>query len=131
MRNVSLRFLAVSLAVICCFSPSLASEKAVPVRHIVIFKYTSDASEEQIQKVTDEFLSLRKKIPGITGFETGVNNSSLGKNYGFTHVYLMTFRDEAARDAYLPHPEHEKFREFLRNSPIFEESFVVDWVPHE
>ena len=42
-----------------------------------------------------------------------MNNSPEGKNLGFTHVYMLTFEDAAARDAYLPHPDHAKFGELL------------------
>jgi len=50
-------------------------------------------------------------------------------NQGFTHVYVITFEDEAARDAYLPHPEHQQFVDMLMGSGIFDEAFVVDYVP--
>ncbi len=101
------------------------------VRHVVVFKYKEGASADQIQTVTDAFRSLQDKIPGIVAFEHGVNNSPEGKNQGFTHVYLMTFENAAARDAYLPHPEHEKFGQVLRGTGIFEDAFVVDYVPSE
>jgi len=29
---------------------------------------------------------------------------------GFTHGFCMTFADAAARDVYLPHPEHERVK---------------------
>ncbi|MEB3259385.1 MAG: Dabb family protein, partial [Cyanobacteriota bacterium] len=32
---------------------------------------------------------------------------------GFTHGFCMTFRDRAARDAYLPHPAHQRVVELL------------------
>jgi hypothetical protein len=102
-----------------------------PVRHVVVFKYKPDATPDQIQTVTDAFRALQDKIPGIVAFEHGVNNSPEGKNLGFTHVYLLTFENEAARDAYLPHPEHKKFGEILRSTGIFEDAFVVDYVPQE
>lgn len=101
------------------------------VRHVVVFDYKDDASEEQIGTVTEAFRALKDKIPGIVGFEYGINNSPEGLNQDFTHVYLMTFENAAARDAYLPHPEHEKFGELLRASGIFEGAFVVDYVPSE
>ncbi len=104
-------------------------EKEASVRHVVVFNYTEDASEEQIRAVTDAFRALKDKIPGIIAFEHGVNNSPEGLNQDFTHVYLMTFENAAARDAYLPHPEHEKFGQMLRASGIFEGAFVVDYVP--
>jgi hypothetical protein len=30
---------------------------------------------------------------------------------GFTHGFCMTFQDARSRDAYLPHPLHEKVKE--------------------
>jgi hypothetical protein len=33
-----------------------------------------------------------------------------GLNDGLSHMFIMTFESEAARDAYLPHPEHEAFK---------------------
>ena len=101
------------------------------VRHVVVFKYTPDATEEQIQEITDALRDLKDKIPGIVSFEHGVNNSPEGKNQGFTHVYLITFENAAARDAYLPHPDHQAFGETLRASGIFEDVFVVDYVPQD
>jgi hypothetical protein len=79
--------------------------------------------------VTDAFRDLKKKIPGIVSFERGVNNSPEGKNLGFTHVYLLTFEDANARDAYLPHAEHKKFGELLGKLGVLENVFVVDFVP--
>ena len=99
------------------------------VRHIVVFKYKSSATSEQIQTVTDAFAALKDLIPGIIAFEHGPNTSPEGKDLGFTHVYQLTFTDAAARDAYLPHPDHQKFGETLRNSGIFEDVFVVDYEP--
>ncbi len=29
---------------------------------------------------------------------------------GLTHGFIMTFADAAARDAYVVHPDHEKFK---------------------
>ena len=97
------------------------------VRHIVIFTYKPEATAEQIGQVTDALAALTHKIPGIKSFEHGVNNSPEGKNLGFTHVYQFTFQNAAARDNYLPHPEHKKFNDFLRDLGILENFFVVDY----
>ncbi|MFT2011566.1 Dabb family protein [Pontibacter sp. 13R65] len=99
------------------------------MRHIVIFKYKPAATAEQIEQVTQAFSDLKDKIPGIVAFEHGVNDSPENKNIGFTHVYQMTFEDAAARDTYLPHPEHKKFGELLGQLGILEDAFVVDYVP--
>ena len=99
------------------------------VRHVVVFKYKAEATPAQIQQVTDAFRALTKSIPGIVDFEHGVNNSPEKLNQGFTHVYMLTFENAAARDAYLPHPEHKKFGDLLGKSGIFAGAFVVDYTP--
>ncbi|BCS31681.1 stress responsive protein [Luteitalea sp. TBR-22] len=119
---------AVTLGPLTC--PTAAQAPAQAVRHVVVFKYKPEATPAQIQQITDAFRALSKSIPGITGFEDGVNNSPEGLNQGFTHVYQLTFKDAAARDAYLPHPEHKKFGQLLGASGIFVSAFVVDYSPH-
>ncbi len=114
------------LSVFC--ASGVAAEKA-KVRHVVIFKYKQGASPEKIQQVTNAFRALKTKIPGILSFEQGINNSPEGKNLGFTHVYLVTFVDQKARDAYLPHPEHKKFGQLLSSLGVLEDVFVVDYLP--
>ena len=99
------------------------------IKHIVIFKYKPSASEEQIQQATDAFRELKNKITGILSFEHGTNVSGEGLNLGFNHVYVLTFTDETARDAYLPHPDHAKFGELLGELGVVEQVFVVDYVP--
>lgn len=105
------------------------NDKKNMVRHIVVFKYKPTASEADIKQLTDAFRELKNTIPGIVSFETGVNNSPENLNKGFTHVYLLTFENLAARDAYLPHPEHKKFGQLIGKLGILEEPFVVDFTP--
>lgn len=128
MRLIGL-CLTVVLATAAFVHQMHAQTSSQPVRHVVVFKYTPEATEAQIRQITDAFRALTTSIPGITGFEDGVNDSPEGKNQGFTHVYVMTFENAAARDAYLPHPEHQKFGKLLRSSGIFVDAFVVDYSP--
>lgn len=108
-------------------SAAFVAPKKGHVRHIVVFKYKSSATLQQINEVTTAFRDLKDKIPGIVSFEHGVNNSPENLNKGFTHVYLLTFENAAARDAYLPHPEHKKFGALLGRLGVLEEPFVVDY----
>ena len=85
------------------------------------------ATPDQIAQITAAFRGLRDRIPGITGFEHGVNDSPEHKNLGFTHVYMLTFTSAQARDAYLPHPEHKKFGDLLTTLGVLEDAFVVDY----
>ena len=124
--------MTISLLLIAAFSaaPMLAQQAADdPVRHVVVFKYKADATDDQIAQVTDAFRDLQNSIPGITSFEYGTNMSPEGHDDGFTHVYLVTFESAADRDAYLPHPVHEKFGALLGELDILDDIFVVDYVP--
>jgi hypothetical protein len=110
---------------------SFVRDKKEQVRHVVVFKYKSSATEKQIDEITSAFKGLKGKIPGIVAFEHGINNSPEKKNLGFTHVYMLTFEDAKARDNYLPHPEHKKFGQLLGKLNVMEDVFVVDYLPNQ
>jgi hypothetical protein len=110
-----------------CLLFAFATAKNNEVKHIVVFKYKSKATPSQIEQVTAAFKDLQNKIPGIVSFEYGINNSPENLNKGFTHIYLLTFKDLTSRDAYLPHPEHRRFGELLKKLDVLEEPFVVDF----
>jgi hypothetical protein len=109
-------------------SPAVqAQDKAATetLRHVVLFKFKADATKEQIQEIVAGFQALPKKIDGITAFEWGTDNSPEGLADGFTHCFVVTFKDAKSRDAYLPHPAHKGFVEVLL--PRLEKVLVVDY----
>lgn len=124
MKNYILSAFALSALLVFA---SFAYQKSKQVKHVVVFKYKATATAAQIEEVTNAFKALKAKIPGITSFEYGVNNSPENLNKGFTHVYLLTFSNAVARNNYLPHPEHKKFGELLGRLGVLEEPFVVDF----
>lgn len=65
------------------------------------------------------------KVEGVDSVEWGLNDSPEGKNKHYTHCVMMTFVDEAGRDRYLPHPEHDVLKEIFR--PILEDIVVFDY----
>ena len=69
-------------------------------------KFKDGTPEEEIDKVFDEVLDLTENVDGIEDYVAGPNNSPEGLNKGFTHAFIVTFQDGAARDAYLAHTEH-------------------------
>lgn len=95
------------------------------LRHAVFFSFKEESTEEDIQGVVDAFRELPSKIEEIIDFEWGVNNSPEGLNDGFTHCFLLTFKDEAGRAAYLPHEAHSAFGDVLR--PHNDKVFVIDY----
>jgi lysophospholipase L1-like esterase len=98
------------------------------LRHVVLFKFKEGTTKEQVKEVTDAFAELPKKIDVIEDFEWGTDNSPEMLSQGFTHCFLVTFRDEKGRETYLPHAEHKKFVELAL--PRIEKVLVVDyWTP--
>jgi len=95
-------------------------------RHVVVFRYKDDATDQQIQRINEAFAALPDKIDSIRGFEWGTNVSPENLADGFTHVYLVTFDDKAGLEEYLPHPAHKAFVKKLK--PILDKAFVVDYV---
>ncbi len=100
-------------------------ERKTMLRHVVIFKFKETSSAADVQKVVDGFRGLKAKIPQIASFEFGTNNSPEGLNDGFTHCFLVTFKDEKDRDVYLPHPAHKAFVDVLK--PHLEKAMVIDY----
>ncbi|GAB5554433.1 MAG: hypothetical protein Sapg2KO_40240 [Saprospiraceae bacterium] len=95
------------------------------LRHVVMFKFKTESTPEDIQKVEEAFAALPTQIPEIKDFEWGLNNSPEGLNKDFTHCFLVTFETEEARTVYLPHPAHQAFVEVL--SPHLEDVMVMDY----
>ncbi len=79
--------------------------------HLVLLKIRTDVPDDRVRDVFEAIGGLREKIDGIESFHWGPYSSHEGLNRGFTHGFSMTFTDAAARDAYLPHPEHEAVKE--------------------
>lgn len=83
------------------------------ITHMVLLRLKKNVPQPEIDRGFRALASLEKKIPGIVGFTAGPYSSPEGLNKGFTHGFVMLFKDAAARDAYLPHPEHEKIKGVL------------------
>jgi len=108
-------------------APAKKDSSQRKLQHVVCFKFNEDATTDQIHKVEKAFVALKKKIPQIVALEWGINNSPEGLNKEFTHCFVVTFRDEKGRAAYLPHPDHKAFVSILK--PILADVFVIDfWV---
>lgn len=83
------------------------------VRHMVICRFQAGTPAERIDQLMGMVLGMEGKIPGIVSIEGGPYDSPEGMNQGYSHGFLVTFESPAARDVYLPHPEHEVVRDAL------------------
>jgi hypothetical protein len=94
------------------------------VEHVVLFKTTPEATEEQKERMVAELAALKDKIPGIVDLTVGRNFSE--RNQGFDIGLVVRFTDRAALEAYLPHPAHRGcVDQFV--GPIKQDVIVVDY----
>lgn len=102
-----------------------AEMKKKLLRHVVLFKFKADVSEEQIKEVVDAFSALPDKIDTIVDYEHGTDVSVENKAAGFTHGFVVSFDDEKGRDVYLPHAAHQEFVKLV--GPRLEDVLVFDY----
>jgi lysophospholipase L1-like esterase len=95
------------------------------LRHVVLFKFKDDATPEQVQEVVAAFGALKVKIDTIEDYEWGTDVGVENLAAGFTHCFVVSFRDAAGRDIYLPHPAHEEFKKLV--GPRLDKVLVVDY----
>lgn len=96
------------------------------LRHVVLFKFKETSTPAQVKEVEDAFTALPGKIKTITGYEWGTNISPENFNQGFTHCFLVTFKNAADRDGYLVHPAHKEFGKIL--GPHLDKVLVIDFM---
>ncbi len=96
------------------------------IRHAVFCRFSKQAD---IAAISTALKGLQTKVPGILAISFGPNNSPEGLAKGFTHGFTVDFSDAAARDAYLPHPDHQKVGQMIVASLEggLEGLAVIDW----
>jgi len=127
MKNVS--FFLVLLALLTVGNAAFSqkkNQKSKMLRHVVMFKFKDGATPEQVKEVEAAFRKLPTQIKEIAGYEWGTNNSPENLNQGFTHCFFLTFKNEADRAVYLPHPDHKAFGKVL--GPYLDKVLVLDYI---
>jgi hypothetical protein len=75
------------------------------IRHVALLKLCNATDATHIFAALK---ALQTQIPGIINISAGTDSSPEGLQRGYTHGFTVDFIDAAARDAYLPHPAHQK-----------------------
>src|SRR4051812_22509208 len=111
------------LTLLCALTLIMATNAlaAGKLNHVVSFKFKSTATPDEIKKVETAFEALKKNISEIVSLEWGTNVSKENKDKGFTHCFILTFKNEKDRDAYINHPEHKAFGKIVHG--ILEDAF--------
>lgn len=98
-------------------------------RHFVSFQFKENTTEHKYMEIIGEFMELKNKIDTIVDIEWGTTDNIEPLNDGYTHAFLVTFKNKEGLEIYLPHPEHKKFVEIIK--PHLEKVFVFDYTPQD
>ena len=96
------------------------------LRHVVMFTWKDEASAEQITEIEQAFAALPSKIDTIQDFEWGTDISGGERTKGFTHCFVVSFKDEEGLAAYAPHPAHQEFVALMK--PCLQDVLVIDYM---
>jgi|APDOM4702015159_1054818.scaffolds.fasta_scaffold153468_2 quinol monooxygenase YgiN len=96
------------------------------LKHIVMWRIDSNAEgsrEQNAARIKDMLESLRGRLDGLIEIEAGIN--VIPGDDACDLVLVSAFRDRAALQAYLSHPEHLRIGEFVK--AVRTERRVVDY----
>ncbi|MFT7248949.1 MAG: hypothetical protein ACI9QN_001419 [Arcticibacterium sp.] len=94
-------------------------------RHYGMFQFKEGITVSEIEDCFTTMKAMVGKISGLLDMEYGPYDSTEGLNDEYTHGFIMTFDSPESRDAYLPHPIHEKVKELV--VPRLERVVVFDF----
>ena len=83
------------------------------IRHVVLFKLRNSLRDSVASEIFNALKALQNEIPGIIAVSGGADVSPEGLQRGHTHAFTVDFTNAAARDAYLPHPAHQKVGDMI------------------
>lgn len=94
------------------------------IEHIVFFKFNELTTREQMDEAIRLLRGLRVKVPGIVDLQCNhnVSDKSQGVQVGLT----VRFENQAALEAYIPHPDHQSVVSFIKDIGL-KETIDVDF----
>ena len=94
------------------------------IRHVVLFRWKPEATEEQKKQAAAEVAKLPSMVPSVLGFASG---SDIGVNQGnFEFSVTADFEDEDGYLAYRDDPGHrEVVAEYI--APILAERAAIQF----
>ncbi len=95
------------------------------LRHVMLMKFKPGVDRAQVAALEAEFRAMTENITAVQGYEWGRDESVERKAQGFTHCFLVTFKDEAGRDAFLTNPDYMAFADKLE--PMLDNQLVFDY----
>src|SRR5258706_15905053 len=103
----------------------MTANAAEKLYHVVSLKFKPAAAADDIKKVEEAFQDLKKQIPKIVTLDWGTNVSKEKRDKGFTHCFVLTFKNDTDCEDYIADPHHRDFVKIL--GPVLEDVFVIDF----
>ena len=100
-------------------------EMTAPFRHVVCFKFKKEATPKQIKKPKPNSLRSRARSKQLLILNGEPTISPENRAKGFTHCFIVTFKDQAGLDVCLP---HKRTNSSPNSKPILEDVFVIDYI---
>lgn len=98
-------------------------EDSKTLKHIVLFRFKKDTSEDAINHVLQRALSLQNSIPQVLSVQAGPNLSE-ALNGGFTHGFIVELADQKGKEEFMEHNEQaDVMRDLI---PILENIIQFD-----
>ncbi len=82
-----------------------------PVQHLVLFRLPAPAGPEVEAEMRRQIAAWAGVIPGLRRLRFGADTGGRARGYQF--ALLTEFDDQAAMDAYVPHPLHAAFLQWV------------------
>jgi hypothetical protein len=97
------------------------------LRHIVLFNYNDEISDETKNQIREEYTALPQEIMHIRKMEWGQEMLLLGVNMDFTDGFLLSFSGFGSYFRYIMHPERIRF---VKNyvEPNVEDILIFDYL---
>lgn len=94
------------------------------VEHIVLLKFSKEATQSQKEELIQKTYALKDVIPGIVDLQQGFNFSD--RNNGFEVGLTVRFENRDSLNNYGPHPSHQAITAYLKEIGV-EDSIIVDF----
>ena len=95
------------------------------IRHIVLFRFTGDSTDQQRQSMLDELAAFPARFPAMRSWTMGENRSR--RDDRFSHGFVVEFATEEQLVDYLATEAHERFVQ-ERFRPIISERAIFSSV---
>src|SRR6266850_3328246 len=120
-----MKLLTIILCSVALLGLTTNATAADKLQHVVSFKFKTTAAAADIKKVEAAFEALKQKIPEVMALEWGTNVSKEKKDKGFTHCFILSFKNEKDLETYIAHPDHKAFGKIV--GPVLDDVFVIDF----